>query len=140
MKLFLDTNIVIDLIGNREPFSTEAAALFQLASEGEVALQVSDLSFVNIVYILKRLKYSHEDIFNALNNIRSLVVVTGMGSDVIDECLRIRWTDFEDYAQYLSATNAGADRLITRNKKDFPDYGIIVQTPKEFLEEIGVTL
>lgn len=140
MKLFLDTNIVIDLIGDREPFSSEAAALFQLASDGEVQLQVSDLSIINIVYILRRLKYPLVDIYNALIGIRPLVTITGIGSKAIDDCLQAHWTDFEDYAQYSSAKNAGADRIITRNKKDFPDTDVPVQTPAEFLAEIGVSL
>lgn len=140
MKLFLDTNIVIDFIGNREPFSREAAALFQMALNGEVELLVSDLSIVNIVYILRRLKFQLDDIYSALNGIRPLVTITGIGSQAIDECLRTHWLDFEDCAQYSSAKNAKADRIITRNKKDFPDTGIPVLTPIEFLNEMGVSL
>lgn len=140
MRLFLDTNIVIDFIGNREPFSTEAAFLFQLASDGEVQLLVSDLSIINIVYILRRLKYQLADIFTALNGIRPLMSITGIGSEAIDECLNSHWTDFEDYAQYASAKNARADRIITRNKKDYPTTGIPVATPAEFLSELGFSL
>lgn len=140
MRLFLDTNVVIDLIGDREPYSSEAAALFQLASDGEIQLLVSDLSFINIVYILRRLKYNMADIFSALSEIRPLVTVTGIGGEVIDECLHAHWNDFEDYAQYSSAKHAGADRIITRNKKDFPDADIPVLTPSEYLAETGVSL
>lgn len=140
MKLFLDTNIVIDFIGNREPFSSEAAALFQLASDGAVQLLVSDLSFINIVNILRRLHYPLADIFTALTGIRPLISITGIGGEVIDECLRSHWADFEDYAQYTSAKRALADRIITRNKKDYPSTSIPVLTPTEFLDEIGVTL
>ena len=54
-KLFLDTNIVLDLIGNREPFVKEAAFLFQLGRNKECQLFVSDLTFVNIAYITRNL-------------------------------------------------------------------------------------
>lgn len=140
MKIFIDTNVVIDLIGNREPFSVEAAALFQLAADGEVELLVSDLSFVNIVYILRRLKYKLDDIFNTLNDLRPFVTITGIGGSVIDDCLHSHWADFEDFAQYRSAVNAGAECLITRNKKDFPDASIPVFTPREYLDEMGISL
>lgn len=51
-RLFLDTNIVLDLIEKREPFVHEAVLLFQLAKDGECQLLVSDLTFVNIAYII----------------------------------------------------------------------------------------
>ena len=51
MKLFLDTNIVLDLLQNREPWVNDTLVLFQLAKDKELELIVSDLTFVNVVYI-----------------------------------------------------------------------------------------
>ena len=98
MRLFLDTNILIDFVSARQPFSEAAAVLFQLADDGEVALVLSDLSIVN---------------------------------KVIRACLQARSKDFEDNVQYLSAMNAGADYVITRNKKDFApfDEGKVLYSP-----------
>lgn len=58
MKVFLDTNILIDFISGRKPFVDEALVLFQLADDKEIELMVSDLTIINIVPILRRLHYS----------------------------------------------------------------------------------
>lgn len=67
-KLFLDTNIVLDLIGNREPFVKEAAFLFQLGRNKECQLFVSDLTFVNIAYITRK-TYPKEKLYSVLSKI-----------------------------------------------------------------------
>ena len=51
MKLFIDTNIVLDLLQYREPWVHDTIVLFQLAKEKEIELIVTDLTFVNVVYI-----------------------------------------------------------------------------------------
>lgn len=141
MRLFLDTNILIDFVSARQPFSEAAAVLFQLADDGEVALVLSDLSIVNAVYILGRLGFPLQDIYDVLTEICEMVTLTETGPKVIRACLQARSKDFEDNVQYLSAMNAGADYVITRNKKDFApfDEGKVL-TPLEFLDMMNIVL
>lgn len=138
MKVFLDTNIVIDFIAGRQPFAKEATALFQLADNHEIELLVSDLSIVNIAYVLRRLNFPMSHIYDAFDEMRPLLTITSIGPAAIDNCLRRRAEDFEDMVQYFSALQAGADYVVTRNKKDFPENKEMIVTPREFLDYLNI--
>ena len=138
MKLFLDTNIVIDFLSGREPFADDAIALFQLADNHEVELVVSDLTLVNTVYVLQRLHNPIESIYEALNKIRPLISIVPIGESVIDMCLQHRSNDFEDEVQYFAAVNAEVDYIVTRNKKDFDFGDEAVVTPKEMFSRLNI--
>ena len=138
MKVFIDTNILIDFLAAREPFAEEAMALFQLADNDEIELMVSDLTIINTVYILRRMHYGLSEIYDSLDNIRPLLTITSMGATVVDRCLQHRSDDFEDEMQYFSAVDANADYIITRNKKDFDFGDSAVMTPQEFFKEQNI--
>lgn len=138
MKVFIDTNILIDFLAAREPFAEEAMALFQLADNGEIELMVSDLSIINTIYVLRRLHYGLPEIYDSLDTVRPLLTITSMGEAAVDRCLQHRSDDFEDEIQYLSAVDANADYILTRNTKDF-DFGDSgVMTPQEFFDEQNI--
>lgn len=138
MKVFIDTNILIDFLAAREPFAEEAMALFQLADNDEIELMVSDLTIINTIYILRRMHYGLSEIYDSLDNIRPLLTITSMGATVVDRCLQNRSDDFEDEMQYFSAIDANADYIITRNKKDFDFGDSAVMTPQEFFKEQNI--
>ena len=138
MKVFIDTNILIDFLAAREPFAEEAMGLFQLADNDEIELMVSDLTIINTIYILRRMHYGLSEIYDSLDNIRPLLTITSMGASVVDRCLQHRSDDFEDEMQYFSAVNANADYIITRNKKDFDFGDSAVMTPQEFFKEQNI--
>ena len=140
MKVFIDTNILIDFLAARQPFAEDAIALFQLADNNEIDLMVSDLSIVNTIYILRRMHYGLPDIYDSLDTIRPLLTITSMGASIVDRCLQHRSDDFEDEMQYHSAVDANADYILTRNTKDF-DFGDgAVMTPREFFEEQNIEI
>ena len=140
MKIFLDTNILIDFISGRKPFVDDALVLFQLADDKEIELMVSDLTIVNTVYVLRRMHYSMSDVYDTLNEISSLLTITSIGAEVINHCLHHQLPDFEDAVQYFSAVNAGADSIVTRNKEDFPFDAVEILTPKEFFEKLNISM
>lgn len=138
MKVFIDTNILIDFLAAREPFAEEAMALFQLADNDEIELMLSDLTIINTIYILRRMHYGLSEIYDSLDYIRPLLTITSMGATVVDRCLQHRSDDFEDEMQYFSAVDANADYIITRNKKDFDFGDSAVMTPQEFFKEQNI--
>ena len=135
MKVFIDTNILIDFLAARQPFAEDAIALFQLADNNEIELMVSDLTIINTIYVLRRMLYDLPRIYDSLDTIRPLLTITSMGAAVIDRCLQHRSNDFEDEMQYFSAVDANADYIITRNKNDFDFGDSAVMTPREFFNE-----
>ena len=133
MKLFLDTNIIMDFVKCREPFIYEALPLIQQGEKGIHQLFISDLTFVNVAYLSKK-GLSLYQLYEMLEDVYSLFEVVSIGKQAIKMALDLKYTDFEDAVQYFSAKQANADCIITRNKKDFTFSDILVYTPAEFME------
>ena len=130
-KLFLDTNIVIDLLDKREPFCYDAVRLFTMAYNKKVQLLVSPLTYATASFLLR--KHGTEEVRRLLNNFRLLSRVTTANERTVDESLVSQFADFEDALQYYSALTAKAEAIITRNKKDFANSKIPVMTAGEYL-------
>ncbi|MDX2279924.1 MAG: PIN domain-containing protein [Saprospiraceae bacterium] len=134
-KLFIDTNIVLDLLVKREPFYEEAAKLFSLGDRKKVILLVSSLTFANTNYILSKINSSMvaRDI---LTKFKVLVTVVELNDKIIELSLNDKtFSDFEDGLQYYSAIENEADMIITRNFKDFKSSKIPVITAQTYLTE-----
>ena len=128
-KIFLDTNIVIDLLEQREGFYQDAIKIFQMGLHHELSLWVSPITFSTASYLLRK----HENANKLLNNLRLLVSISTLDQTVVDDAISSEFDDKEDAMQYFSALKANASCIITRNKKDFTMSEIPVYTPTEFL-------
>lgn len=136
MRIFVDTNILVDLVCSREPFLQDAQMLFAECVAGNIELAVSALSFVNTVYIGK--KYGFVDIREKLYQISRFVDVVDLKGRTAVEALNGTWRDYEDAVQCKSAMNISADFIVTRNKKDFTEADIPVYTVAEILKLLNV--
>ena len=135
-SLFLDTNIVIDLLAKREPYYRSAAQLFSLADKMEIQLSVSALTFANTNYILLKEKKSEEAKL-ILRKLKLLVRVNSLDDRIIGLSLNDSdFKDYEDALQYYSALENGDNIIITRNLKDFQKSRIPVLTAEQFLQQI----
>lgn len=132
MNLFLDTNVLIDLIDKREPFYDDIAVIASLAESKKFSLAVSSLSFVNTVYVVSR-NIEEKLVLDALKKFRIICNVSTIDEIVIDKSLISNFNDFEDAVQYFSALHHKSEIIITRNKKDFKNSEIPVMSPTEFL-------
>ena len=135
MKLFLDTNVVMDFMAYRTPFVFDALRIFQLGSGSMHQLFASDLTFANVAYLLRK-SMTLDERYSKLSILRTYLRVAGMGEEAVDEALRLHHKDFEDALQYFAARQIEADCIITRNKKDFIISDIPVWTPDEFLSTV----
>ncbi|MCB0760347.1 MAG: PIN domain-containing protein [Flavobacteriales bacterium] len=134
-QIFVDTNIVIDLFSEREPFYTSAADLFSLADKEKITLHISALSVANIHYILSRQKKGQE-VSAILRKLRVLLKLLPLDSKIIDLSLSDElFTDYEDGIQYYTAIENNMECIITRNKKDFKNAQIPVFTAEEFVSQ-----
>ena len=133
-KLFIDTNIIIDLLAQREPFYDEAAILFTLADKRKVNLSVSALTFANTNYILLQSK-KPEEAKLILRKLKLLVQVLPLDEKIVGLSLNDNdFKDYEDALQYFTALENGIDVIITRNLKDFQKARLPVMTPAQFLK------
>ena len=132
-QLFIDTNIVIDLLSRRELFYEYAAKLFSLADKKEVELYVSALTFANTNYILTK-NNNADKARSILQKFKVLITVVELTDKVIELALNDKsFKDFEDGLQYYSALEADCDIMITRNLKDFKSAEIPVITAQTFI-------
>ncbi len=133
-RIFIDTNIVIDLLSRREPHYKEAADLFSLADKKKFRLSISALTVANTHYLLSR-QMDSAKAKTILRNLNLIVHVVSLDDKIIDLALNdASFTDFEDSIQYLTALETGQDVIITRNLKDFKKSKLPVMTAQQFLE------
>lgn len=131
-KVFLDTNIIVDLIADRKPFSKFSIEIFKKAEENKIKLFTSSHSIATTHYLLK--KYLEEKLLrDVIYNLLDYITVVAVDTDVLKKGLRSKHKDFEDSIQILCAsTIENIDCIVTRNIKDFRDSEILVLTPDEF--------
>jgi predicted nucleic acid-binding protein len=134
MKVFLDTNILMDFVENRE--SREyAETIIELGKTGAIQLFASYLSFANMGYILRR--RSKEDRYRLLSSVRNIVTVLPCDDKQLDEALANPVNDYEDMLQYQCAVAAGCDVIVTNNKRDFYEFcELPFLTSEEFLLQL----
>jgi predicted nucleic acid-binding protein len=134
-KLFLDTNIILDLLANRMPFYTEAAELFSLADNKEIKLSISSLCLADTHYILSKQNPDLE-VRKILRKFKVLVNVLPLDDKISDLALNSEFRDFEDAIQYYTAIENHQDIIITRNQQDFRDSKIPIMTAGEFIKSV----
>ena len=130
-KVFIDTNVLIDLLADRKPFSKHAVDIFNRAEKDKIALFVSSHSIATTHYLLK--KYIDEkELRTILNNLLDFVSVVAVDINLLKKGLRSKHKDFEDALQIISASSVEEiDGLVTRNVRDFRGAEIPVLTPEE---------
>jgi len=132
-KIFLDTDVALDHLANRQPFAEYAHRLLALAEIGELTVCLSALSFSNLYYILRKLK-GHADALSLLGKLKLLVRVTAVTETEIQSALSSGFKDFEDAIQHFAAKAEGeVSVIITRNKGDYSASEIPVLSPDAFL-------
>ena len=133
MKVFLDTNVLIDFMAERQGYPA-AAALFELAANGQLELTYSVLTVANAFYILRK-QYTNTELAEAFELQQSVVEICGVSSQDVIMALKDRWSDGEDAIQYHSALSSNADVILTHNISDFHQSFLDVMTPEDFLEK-----
>lgn len=133
-RVFVDTNILIDLLSRRLPHYESAAKLFSLADKKQIELAVSALTIANTSYILQKQIGTNETkkILRTLQLIINILPLTdkiiGLASN--DE----KFNDFEDGLQFYTALEYKQDIIVTRNLRDFKKSTIPVLSAGQFLE------
>lgn len=131
-NIFVDTNIIIDLLAKRDLFYKDTQALFTLSDKKEIQLCISSLSFANAYYSIVK---HHKDIDakKYLAKFKVLVKVLPLEDKAIELALASNFNDFEVGLQYFIAMDNESDIIITRNKKDFKNAKIPVMTAGEYI-------
>ena len=137
--IFLDTNVIIDFLADRRPFSLTAAEIFNASLSGIVKIFVSSVSYNNIYYILRQY-LSHNQTIKLLIELSEMTEIVDVTKTVIKKSLKSDFKDFEDAIQYNCAlTISKIDFIVTRDSKDFKKSSLPVMNPQEAMGIINNT-
>jgi predicted nucleic acid-binding protein len=131
-KIFIDSDILIDLLAKRDPFYRPAAALFSLIEKEKIEGFTSPIVFSNIHYILRK-RLSRRETMDCLKSLKKLVRLLAVDNRTIEAALDSPFEDFEDAIQCRCAEQNRIKYLITRNKSDYQKAEIMILTAQEFL-------
>lgn len=134
-KLFLDSDVLLDLLLDREPFSDDIATLIEKSIDSEVKLCTSPISITNINYIIGRLENKNKADLKT-KKILKIVSMENIGQSIIDKASNSKFKDFEDSVQNFCAVESGHEIIITRNTKDYKESELSILTPREYLAKI----
>ena len=132
-QVFVDSDIILDVLAERETFYIPAAKLFSLFDKGDVAGFTSPIVFANLYYILRKVK-SKQYAVKSLIRLKSLISVLPVDSKIIDLALSSQFIDFEENIQYHTAMSYEINFIITRSKKHYKQSKISGCTADEYLK------
>ena len=133
MKLFLDTNILIDKLANRQPFVDEVKQLCIAKYFGDVSLHVSTQSYLDTMFVLRKFAPEKELRRRAIASLNFFDVVDVEKQNLVP-ALQSDWSDVEDFMIAKTAEDNNANFLLTRDVQGFKNSKVKVMTPKDFLK------
>jgi len=135
INIFLDTNVILDLLAKRDPFYDSIAKVATLADEKKIGLVSSPISFTTVEYVLRKYE-SSESVLTKLRKFKIICHICEVNEETIEKALNSGFADFEDSVQYFSAIQASCSIIITRNGKDFKNSSIPIMTAEEYLSSL----
>jgi predicted nucleic acid-binding protein len=135
MKILIDTNIVLDLLLEREPFVENATALFEQIEQGKLAGYLTATTITNIFYIIRKTE-GREVALNAIKRLLIGLQFCVVDRQTIETALSFDLKDFEDSIQLACATLNQLDAIVTRDRKDFISSPLPIYSPAELLNQI----
>lgn len=135
MKVLIDTNVVLDLLLEREPFVEHSIALFEHIERGDLAGYIAATTITNIFYIIRKTK-GNEIALIAINQLLIGLQFCAVDRRTVETALSLGLKDFEDGIQLACATLAQLDGIVTRDPKDFIGSNLSIYSPTELLSQL----
>lgn len=134
MKVLIDTNILLDVLTDREPFYENSAVVWSLSEKNIIEGFISAISVNNVYYITKKLN-DEKTAGSLVDKILKDFKIISLTHEIL-KLARTKKGDYEDLIQYFSALQNGCDYLTTRNLKDFPKKGIEIIEPSSLIKKL----
>ena len=136
MRVLIDTNVVLDVLLNREPWIADARALWQANEEGRVIGYIAASAITDIFYVARRLA-GLETARTAVTLCLEAFEICAVDHQVLEQAQKMSGNDLEDNLQIACARLAGLDAIVTRDKEGFSASPTPVLTPAELLGQLG---
>ncbi|MEG3908942.1 PIN domain-containing protein [Microcoleus sp. w2-18bC1] len=135
MKLLIDTNIIVDVALEREPFFAESDRILTFVEEAQIQGYISASTFSDLYYIIRRDR-CRDWTLDFLRQLATFCQVATVDNSVISMALTCNFKDFEDAIQYSTAVINRIDAIVTRNPRDFPVTTPRILTPNQLIQEL----
>ena len=132
MRVMIDTNVLLDVLCNRDVLSESSANVWKLCETKNIQGYISSLSVPNIVYIMRK-ELDPKKTAQLVDSLTLIFDIAGLDESDLKAAARMYISDYEDAVQICQAKRIKADAIITRNVKDFKDSDVPIITPEEFL-------
>ena len=126
MKVFLDTNIIVDILSRREPFFEDSYKAFSIICEQNYVPCVSASAVTDIVYILRKYIADKKQLHLSVQNFLKLIAVLSTTEQTITNAFLLNMDGYEDAVQLQIAMENQVAVIVTRNEKDFPPHLVSV--------------
>lgn len=135
MKIMCDTNVIIDVLLEREPFAEASCRVLSLCEEHKFEGFVSASSVTDIYYLVRKYTHSTELAYKAVGKLLEIVKVCSVTNNDVLTAFQRKARDFEDCLVATCAKSIRCNCIVTRNKKDFEEFDIPLLTPEELLQQ-----
>jgi predicted nucleic acid-binding protein len=133
-KILIDTDVLLDFLFDRKPFSDNASQLLSKCETGELKGYVTAIMLSNAYYLLRKTS-GHQKVIDSLKMLMNFLEVSKINKNIVLEALNSDFKDFEDALQNYSAQQEkGLTLIITRNIKDYKNSRLAVMTPEDYLK------
>ena len=137
MKIMCDTNIIIDVLLEREPFVEDSCKVLSLCEDHLIHGFVSASSVTDVYYLVRKYTHSTDLAYKAVGKLLEIVKVGSVTNNDVLTAFQQKAKDFEDCLVATCAKSIRCDYIVTRNKKDFEEFGVPVLTPVELLRQLS---
>lgn len=134
-RVFLDTNVLLDVLLRREPFVYDSAQVLDMGFKDKVELYATPLSFATCLFVARK-SLGYANAIESLKILERHIHIAMMNAAQFHEALYADAPDFEDMLQYHAAMMANCNYIITRNEQHFPKGRIVVMSPTAFLQSL----
>ena len=112
MKVLVDTNVILDVLLKREPFCKDSFVIFQLADSGHIEGVLAAVSMTNVFYLLRKARKDTDEVYQIMETLKTLFSVAAITDVTVSKALSLRWKDFEDAVQFITAKENNVDYIL----------------------------
>lgn len=136
-NIFLDTNILVDIVTNRKPYSKNAISIFDYCQRKEVIMHSTSHSIATLHYLAKKI-VNEKELRLIIEDLLDTISIIAITESILKKSLKSNHKDFEDAIQITAAQSINTmDCIITRDIKDYKFSELNVYTPDEFLTQLS---
>ena len=138
MNVLFDTNVILDVLLEREPHVDAASKLFALVDNGHINGSICATTATTVYYMAAK-SFGSRRARDQVHGLLGLFAVAPVGRDVLDGALDIDFPDYEDAVLHEAALAAGATVIVTRDRDDFVKSAIPALDPVELLAVVAAS-